>query len=80
MSNEPLTDEQALEEISAILRRMDFSPGNLPGGWVLAYETSGITDEGDVGGNWGDLAQASIPVIVGLCHLVAADAPRHSEN
>ena len=69
MSNDGiLDDDDAREAISVILQRMDFGPGNLPGGWVLAYEISGI-EAGEIAGNWGYLSQAGPGTATGLCHL-----------
>lgn len=68
MTDAPLTDDEALEQISAILQRMDFGPGNLPGGWVLAYEVNGVAD-GELASNWGFLANASPGAGIGLCHM-----------
>lgn len=74
---EPITTDGELRAaIAGMLARFDVGPGNVVGHWVLAYTTSGITDAGDFGSNWGYLAHAPLPTIVGLCTLTAADAPR----
>lgn len=79
--SEPITDDDTLRDaITALLARFDVGPGNVVGHWVLAYTTSGITDEGDVGADWGYLALAPMPTIVGLCNLTATDAPKHVED
>ena len=41
--------------------------------WFIAYETSAIDDDGDVGHAWGAVLSASQPVALGLCRLVARD-------
>lgn len=75
-----MTDDEAREAITAVLSQMQFEDGMIAGRWVLAYETAGITDDGEAGGNWGYLAQASVPVIVGLAHLVAAHARDYGDD
>lgn len=44
--------------------------------WVLAYETSGITDDGEVGAGWGSVYHASDPTMVGLCRMAASSIER----
>ena len=41
--------------------------------WVIAYETQGIDDDGDIGGGWGAVLSASQVTALGLCRLVARD-------
>lgn len=41
--------------------------------WVLSYETSGITGDGEFGNGWGSIYHASDPVAVGLCRLTARE-------
>lgn len=41
--------------------------------WVIAYETQGIDDDGDIGGGWGAVLSASQPTALGLVRLVARD-------
>ena len=46
--------------------------------WVLAYETSGITGEGELGNGWGSIHYASDPTAVGLCRMVASTIERQA--
>ncbi len=75
-----MDDDQVRERVTDLLREMEFEDGMVATRWVLAYETAGITDNGESGGNWGYIAQAPVPTIVGLCTLTATHAPSHSDD
>ena len=73
MSEPTTSDDDLRDAITELLTRFDVGPGNVVGAWVLAYTTTGITDDGEYGSNWGFVAHAPPPTIIGLCRLVARD-------
>lgn len=48
--------------------------------WVLAYETSGITGDGELGNGWGSIYHASDPMAVGLCRMVASSIENQEDD
>ena len=63
-----------LDKIRELVRQaLDEHAGELVTGFVLAYETAGVDQDGDIGGGWGAVFSATQPTALGLCQLVARD-------
>ena len=71
-----MTDLDAVRD--AVRAALDTHSGEIVTGFVLAYETAGVDDDGDLGGGWGAIYSASQPAALGLCRLVIHDIEHQS--
>lgn len=61
------------DQLRAAINTVMAAQGITVTSWVIAYETQGIDDDGDIGGGWGAVLSASQPTALGLVRLVARD-------